>query len=381
MISPLLMRDRYGFEPFRYFLLREMSFGLDANFTEEALVERVNADLANNLGNLLSRTLNLVEKFCAATVPEPAFRGAAERDAARRLHRAPSQSVEAAMSGLRFHDALAAIVAFSRQGEPIRRWTRAVEGGEGARRTRNRAHARSTTRASRCDRSRCCSRRSCPPHRARSSRASVSRRRLRTRASSKCAARGSPPAPPSPKAPRSSRASHRRLRSLLRDRAPRLQREPADETRARWTPQAARAQAGARSMRGAARSEPESAAASEAQGKPRRGRHVTTSTWVDSHSHVTADEFAHDQSRRARARAAPPASSTLIAIGAGYGVGGECARRRARGARPARVRRPSACTRTMPQQLDDAGTRAAARAGSPRRAWSPSASAGSTTTT
>ena len=69
MISPLAMRDRYGFETFRYFLLREMSFGLDANFTEEALVERVNADLANNIGNLVSRTLNLVEKSCGGDDP------------------------------------------------------------------------------------------------------------------------------------------------------------------------------------------------------------------------------------------------------------------------------------------------------------------------
>ncbi|HEY8121739.1 MAG TPA: methionine--tRNA ligase [Myxococcota bacterium] len=112
MISPLLLRDRYGFEQARYFLLREMSFGNDANFTEEALVERVNADLANNLGNLLSRTLNLVEKFCDARVPEPTLRGDAE---AKLAEAAPAAiaDVEAAMAELRFHDALAAIVAFS----------------------------------------------------------------------------------------------------------------------------------------------------------------------------------------------------------------------------------------------------------------------------
>jgi methionyl-tRNA synthetase len=111
MISPLLLRDRYGFEQARYFLLREMSFGNDASFTEEALVERVNADLANNLGNLLSRTLNLVEKFCGARVPEPALRGDAE---ARLAEAAPAAiaDVEAAMAELRFHDALAAIIAF-----------------------------------------------------------------------------------------------------------------------------------------------------------------------------------------------------------------------------------------------------------------------------
>jgi len=111
MISPLLLRDRYGFEQARYFLLREMSFGNDANFTEEALVERVNADLANNLGNLLSRTLNLVEKFCGARVPEPTLRGGAE---ARLAEAAPAATaeLEAAMAELRFHDALAAIIAF-----------------------------------------------------------------------------------------------------------------------------------------------------------------------------------------------------------------------------------------------------------------------------
>ncbi|HTF32546.1 MAG TPA: methionine--tRNA ligase [Myxococcota bacterium] len=69
MVSPLAMRAKYGFESFRHYLLREMSFGLDANFSEATLVERVNADLANNLGNLVSRTLNLVDRFCGGTIP------------------------------------------------------------------------------------------------------------------------------------------------------------------------------------------------------------------------------------------------------------------------------------------------------------------------
>ncbi len=71
MISPLAMRERYGFDAFRWFLLREMSFGLDAGFSEEALVTRINADLANNLGNLVSRTLNMTARFAGGVVPEP----------------------------------------------------------------------------------------------------------------------------------------------------------------------------------------------------------------------------------------------------------------------------------------------------------------------
>ncbi len=112
MISPLAMRDRYGFEAFRYYLLREMSFGLDADFSEAALVERVNADLANNLGNLVSRTLNLVEKLCGGAVPQAEAAGEGERAVAAAADRA-ERAVDAALGELRFHEALAAVMAFS----------------------------------------------------------------------------------------------------------------------------------------------------------------------------------------------------------------------------------------------------------------------------
>jgi len=63
VIRPLDMKARYGIDAFRYFLLREMAFGQDAVFTEDAFSARVNADLANNLGNLVSRVLSMQHRY------------------------------------------------------------------------------------------------------------------------------------------------------------------------------------------------------------------------------------------------------------------------------------------------------------------------------
>ncbi len=63
VIRPLEMKQRFGMDAFRYFLLREMAFGQDATFSEDAFVTRVNADLANGLGNLVSRTLAMQHRY------------------------------------------------------------------------------------------------------------------------------------------------------------------------------------------------------------------------------------------------------------------------------------------------------------------------------
>ena len=69
IVKPLELKDKYGLDAFRYFLLREMSFGLDSNFSETALIGRINADLANDLGNLVSRTLAMAERFRQGEIP------------------------------------------------------------------------------------------------------------------------------------------------------------------------------------------------------------------------------------------------------------------------------------------------------------------------
>ncbi|WP_419825352.1 methionine--tRNA ligase [Sphingomonas sp.] len=69
--DPHALAERYGVDGLRYFLLREVSFGQDGGYSDEAIVTRVNADLANGLGNLAQRCLSMIAKQCGGVVPEP----------------------------------------------------------------------------------------------------------------------------------------------------------------------------------------------------------------------------------------------------------------------------------------------------------------------
>src|SRR6201988_449978 len=71
VVDPFNLADQYGVDQMRYFFLREVPFGQDGNYNHEAIVARINADLANDLGNLAQRSLSMIAKQLEGQLPEP----------------------------------------------------------------------------------------------------------------------------------------------------------------------------------------------------------------------------------------------------------------------------------------------------------------------
>jgi len=111
VVEAFQLTDRYGHDAFRYFLLREMTFGLDASFSEEALVGRLNADLANDLGNLASRATTLIVNLAGGVVPAPGASTPEDMAVREALERA-LRDLKDAMEEFAFQRALAAIWEF-----------------------------------------------------------------------------------------------------------------------------------------------------------------------------------------------------------------------------------------------------------------------------
>jgi methionyl-tRNA synthetase len=129
VVNPMDMADRYGVDAFRYFLMAEMTLGQDAGFTEDGFVQRFNSDLANDLGNLLSRVLKMIARYCDGVIP-PTPAAPAEGSAESELWMAARTAVdemEQSIFGMRLDLGLAsvfnAVRATNRYIERKQPWT------------------------------------------------------------------------------------------------------------------------------------------------------------------------------------------------------------------------------------------------------------------
>ncbi|MCZ6555480.1 MAG: methionine--tRNA ligase, partial [Candidatus Dadabacteria bacterium] len=111
VVDPYQVVEEFGADVFRYFLLREIPFGQDGDFSKNAIIARVNGELANGLGNLVSRTLGMIEKYFDAVVPEPGGLKV-EDESVRDKALSTIELVENEMNEIAFHKALVSLWDF-----------------------------------------------------------------------------------------------------------------------------------------------------------------------------------------------------------------------------------------------------------------------------
>ncbi len=110
VIDPFSLADTYGVDQLRYFFMREVPFGQDGNYSHEAIINRINADLANDLGNLAQRSLSMIAKNCNSSVPTPGELSQADQDMLWLADALPAKA-RAAMADYALHTALSEIWA------------------------------------------------------------------------------------------------------------------------------------------------------------------------------------------------------------------------------------------------------------------------------
>jgi len=108
VVDPVVLVNKYGVDAIRYFLLREVPFGSDGVFSNEALINRINSDLANDLGNLVSRTVAMIEKYFGGTIPKERVSGDFDDDLRNTVIETPNK-VEELLDKLQFSSALTEI--------------------------------------------------------------------------------------------------------------------------------------------------------------------------------------------------------------------------------------------------------------------------------
>ncbi len=131
VVNPMDMIARFGVDAFRYFLMAEMALGQDANFTEDSFTRRFNADLANDLGNLVSRVIDMTTRYCGGKIPAPAG-NALDGSDEKALWSEIQGAVKAIQTGLAemridqgIAQALASVKAVNKYFEVKQPWTQA----------------------------------------------------------------------------------------------------------------------------------------------------------------------------------------------------------------------------------------------------------------